>query len=234
MAMQQQQPHPCIMSSMMFCSEAKNLLCDQSFPASINNQNVNEFTSRSHNCGQLRLSHEGEYVTLCGWVHFQRGGRFIVLRDVYGLVQLVVPEVVPASLNLDMIKKLPLESVIQVKGIVQARPLDQINHNLLTGQIEIAIDDLKIIGSCKPSLPFQMKTNQKGQVNEKLRLTYRYLDLRRQMLQDILRIRAGFLSKVREFFDTYGFVEVETPTLFKQTPGVSNHFLMSMVHGTNG
>lgn len=218
---QQQPPHPCIMSSMMLCSEAKNLLFDNSFPVSTSNQNVNDFTTRSHNCGQLRIAHEGEYVTLCGWVHFQRGGRFIVLRDVYGLVQLVVPEIVPPSLNVENIKKLPLETVIQVKGLVQARPIDQINHNLLTGQIEVSIDELKIIGKCKTDLPFQMKNNQKGQVNEQLRLTYRYLDLRRQLMQDILRIRAGFLSKVREFFDIYGFVEVETPTLFKKTPGVS-------------
>lgn len=205
----------------MFCSEAKKLLCHNSFPASSTSHTVNEFTLRTHNCGQLRLSHEGEYVTLCGWVHFQRGGRFIVLRDVYGLVQLVVPEVAPTSLNVESIRKLPLESVIQVKGMVQARPMDQMNHSLLTGQIEVAIDELKIVGKCKSNLPFQMKNNLKGQVNEQLRLTYRYLDLRRQLMQDILRFRAGFLAKVRQFFHLYGFVEVETPTLFKKTPGVS-------------
>lgn len=185
---------------------------------------VNEYTFRSHNCGQLRSSDEGKTVTVCGWVQFQRMGKFITLRDSYGVIQLIVPDSPNCNLDPQEYAKLPLESVIVAKGMVKRRPDDQINKKMATGEVEIELSDLRVIGQCKTKLPYHIRDFQK--VNENLRLKYRYLDLRNTELQTNLRLRSQFVMRLREYFNKFSFIEVETPTLFKKTPGVSSLLLM--------
>lgn len=200
-----------IASSASFCTTSK---CLTSQPPTL----VNEFTFRSHNCGQLRASDEGRSVTVCGWVQFQRGGKFITLRDSYGVIQLIVPDSPDCNLDPEDYRKMPLETVLMARGVVRRRPEDQVNKKMATGEIEIELTTIKILGGCKSKLPYQIRDFQK--VNETLRLKYRYLDLRNRELQHNLRLRSNLTMKMREFFHKHSFVEVETPTLFKKTPGV--------------
>lgn len=206
-------------SSAIISSKFNTIMLCNTGPRRKSSDLINCYSYRSHNCGQLRVSHEGKMVTLCGWVSYQRMGKFITIRDAYGMVQLVIPDAPASSLSSRNFKKLPLESVVCAKGIVSRRPDHSINPKMSTGEIEVILSDLKVIGPCKSNLPFQLRDYQKA--NEQLRLKYRYLDLRNYHLQNNLRIRAAFLSRVREFLDSYGFIEIETPTLFKKTPGVS-------------
>jgi len=186
---------------------------------------VNEFSYRTHNCGQLRHTDHGKDVVLCGWIQYNRGGRFLVLRDSYGITQLIVPEAaVNPVLTSKSIAKIPLESVIVVKGIVRRRPHGQENKNLPTGEIEVILSDLKVVSEAADRLPFQIRSHNKPK--ETIRLKYRYLDLRMKEMQYNLRLRSQFVSKVRDFLNTYGFIEVETPTLFKETPGGAQEFVV--------
>lgn len=186
---------------------------------------MNEFTYRTHNCGQLRLSETGKDVTLTGWIQYNRGGKFLVLRDSYGLVQLVCPEsVINKDLSPEKMEKITLESVVLARGIVRPRPYDQVNKKLPTGEIEIILSDLKVLSLAKSKLPFQIRSHNKPK--ESLRLKHRYLDLRTKELQFNLRLRSQFLTKVRDFFNTYGFIEVETPTLARESPGGAQEFVV--------
>ena len=177
---------------------------------------VNKFTSRSHSCGQVDDSLVGEEVNLCGWVEFQRLGKFIVLRDCYGNVQLFVKD---KQLE-EMVKKLSLESVIQVKGIVQLRPEKDVNPEMVNGNIEVSVQDITVLNQSLANMPILARDYIN--VTEKTRLEYRYLDLRHPKMVRNLRLRSSFIMNLRNcLVDQYGFVEVETPTLFKATPGVS-------------
>lgn len=189
------------------------------------NQLVNDFTYRSHSCGQLRAADQGKDVCLCGWVQYNRAGRFLSLRDSYGITQLVVPEAAAnEQLTHKIMEKIPLESVVVAKGIVKRRPNGQENKHLATGEIEVILSDLKVMGEAKNSLPFLIRSHNKP--NEPLRLKHRYLDLRTKEMQHNLRLRSQFVSRIREFFNAYGFIEVETPTLFKGTPGGAQEFVV--------
>ena len=179
---------------------------------------MNDFTFRTHNCGQLRASDQGKDVSMCGWIQYNRAGRFLALRDPYGITQLVVPEAAANDqLTAKIIDKIPLESVVLAKGIVRRRPNGQENKHLATGDIEVVLSDLKVIGESKNSLPFLIRSQNKP--GEQLRLKHRYLDLRTKEMQYNLRLRSQFLHRIRDFFFSYGFLEVETPTLFMPTPG---------------
>jgi aspartyl-tRNA synthetase len=173
-------------------------------------------------CGKLRADDVSKQVKICGWLQYQRmGGLFVVLRDAFGTVQVVMSDPQLAKSVAD----LPLESVIEVSGIVKQRPRGQINMEMATGEIEVEAEQVKILNVCNNPMPFQI--HDFHQVKEALRLQYRYLDLRHEELQRNLRLRSSLLFKIREFLcEQHGFVDVETPTLFRKTPGGAREFVV--------
>ncbi|MFE8150973.1 aspartate--tRNA ligase [Brenneria goodwinii] len=182
---------------------------------------------RTEYCGQLNLSHVGQEVTLCGWVNRRRdlGGLiFIDMRDREGLVQVFFdPD------RQDVLKQaaeLRNEFCIQLKGVVRARPDNQINKDMATGEVEILATALTIINRAEP-LP--LDSNQTN--TEEARLKYRYLDLRRPEMAQRLKTRARITSFVRRFMDDHGFLDIETPMLTKATPeGARDYLVPSRVH----
>ncbi len=185
---------------------------------------------RSHHCGELKASDIGRSVTLCGWVNKYRNLgslHFIDLRDKFGVTQLGFVEF---KGNIDELKKCSLESVILAKGIVQARPIEAQNTNMITGEIEVQVTELTILSRSDidniPFLPYGAV-----EATEDLRLKYRYLDLRTKRLQDILQMRSRTMNKIRALLDNENFIEVETPILYKSTPeGARDYIVPSRVH----
>uniref|UniRef100_A0AAV2JRB1 Aminoacyl-transfer RNA synthetases class-II family profile domain-containing protein n=1 Tax=Knipowitschia caucasica TaxID=637954 RepID=A0AAV2JRB1_KNICA len=185
---------------------------------------VNSWSSRTHTCGELRSSHTGEKVTLCGWVQYKRHGLFIILRDFGGLTQILIPQQESMHRVKECLSDVPVESVIKVVGTVQQRPPGQENKDMVTGQIEVSAESVEILNTCK-KLPFEIKDFVKK--SESLRMQYRYLDLRSSQMQRNLRLRSELVMKMREYLcNLHGFVDVETPTLFKRTPGGAKEFLV--------
>ena len=185
---------------------------------------------RSHTCGELRSSHVGETVTLCGWVNSYRdhgGTVFIDLRDRYGLVQVVyAPEAGDAVM--DEGGKLRCEDCIQVTGTVAQRPDETKNDKLDTGEIELRVTEHALLNKCKqpPFLPTQ--TDLPG---EDLRLKHRYLDLRRTKMQETMMLRSRIIKIMRDYFDDLNFIDVETPILGRSTPeGARDYLVPSRVH----
>jgi aspartyl-tRNA synthetase len=180
------------------------------------------------NCGELRPAHIGQEVTLAGWVHRQRdhgGVTFIDLRDHTGLVQIVADPSKPAT---RVIQDARMEWVLQVTGVVRARPAGAENPGLATGAIEVDVQQCTVLNPAKP-LPFMI--NKDEDTDENVRLKYRYLDLRRQRLQNNLRLRHKVVKFMRDYLDQRGFIEVETPILFKTTPeGARDYLVPSRVH----
>lgn len=178
---------------------------------------INKFTYRTHNCGELVEENVGENVVLCGWLEFHRMRKFFTLRDGYGHTQVIIPD---EKSKLVKIEEIPFESILNVTGKVLARPPDMRNPNMTTGNIEIVLEDLEILNMAEKSLPIDVK--EFNRAKETLRLQHRYIDLRFPDMQKNLRTRSNILMKMREFLiNRAGFVEVETPTLFRRTPGVS-------------
>uniref|UniRef100_A0A8C6FVX5 Aspartyl-tRNA synthetase 2, mitochondrial n=1 Tax=Moschus moschiferus TaxID=68415 RepID=A0A8C6FVX5_MOSMO len=185
---------------------------------------LSSFVARTNTCGELRSSHLGQEVTLCGWIQFRRQNIFLVLRDFHGLVQVVIPQDEPAASVKKILCEAPMESVVQVSGTVISRPPGQKNPKMPTGEIEIKVKTAKLLNSCK-KLPFEIKDFMKK--TEALRLQYRYLDLRSVQMQYNLRLRSQMVMKMREYLcNLHGFVDVETPTLFKRTPGGAKEFVI--------
>ncbi|XP_049282569.1 aspartate--tRNA ligase, mitochondrial [Anopheles funestus] len=183
---------------------------------------INQFTTRSHNCGELRITHVGQEVTLCGWLEFSRMNKFFTLRDGYGTVQSIVPEDMCNKYKLD---DLAFESILRVTGTVQPRPSGQANRAIPTGEIEIHVSGLEVLNEAKKRLPIHVKDHNRAKEN--LRLEHRYIDLRNRDLQHNLRVRSQVIMKMREcMINDYGFVEVETPTLFRRTPGGAQEFVV--------
>ncbi len=184
-----------------------------------------QFERRTHTCGELRESDIGKRVVLNGWVDSRRdlgGVIFIDLRDRYGITQVVFEPAFNKEAH-ETAKKLRSEYVISVKGIVRNRPEDTLNPNLPTGMIDVKADELIILNeSLTP--PFQIKDNI--DVNEDLRLKYRYLDLRRTKMQNNLLLRHRVYQIVRNYFDENNFIEIETPMLMKSTPEGARDFLV--------
>lgn len=185
---------------------------------------------RTHHAGELRSSDIGKTVTLCGWVNKYRNLgslHFIDLRDKFGITQLGF---VNFKGNIDDLKKCSLESVIMAKGTVQARPSEAQNAQMETGTVEVQVEELTLLSRSDidsiPFLPFGSV-----EATEDLRLKYRYLDLRTKKLQDILLLRSKTMNKVRTLLGDEGFVEVETPILYKSTPeGARDYIVPSRVH----
>ncbi|KAB1260833.1 Aspartate--tRNA ligase; mitochondrial [Camelus dromedarius] len=191
---------------------------------------LSSFVARTNTCGELRSSHLGQEVTLCGWIQYRRQNIFLVLRDFNGLVQVVIPQDESAASVKKILCEAPVESVVQVSGIVISRPPGQenpVSHletKMPTGEIEIKVKTAKLLNSCK-KLPFEIKDFLKK--TEALRLQYRYLDLRSSQMQYNLRLRSQMVMKMREYLcNLHGFVDVETPTLFKRTPGGAKEFVI--------
>ncbi|GLH15350.1 Aspartate--tRNA ligase, mitochondrial-like Protein, partial [Gryllus bimaculatus] len=183
----------------------------------------NRYSLRSHTCGELCLSHVNNKVKLCGWVQYQRMGRFLILRDRYGVTQLIVPDT-RKDLK-ELLETLPFESVVAAEGIVQKRPPGQENLHMPTGKIEVHIEKLIVLNVAKPQLPFSIR--EYNQAKEALQMKYRYLALRFPHLQKNLLLRSKFLLRIREYLcKECDFVEVETPTLFRRTPGGAQEFVV--------
>uniref|UniRef100_A0A7N6A1S5 Aminoacyl-transfer RNA synthetases class-II family profile domain-containing protein n=1 Tax=Anabas testudineus TaxID=64144 RepID=A0A7N6A1S5_ANATE len=167
---------------------------------------------RSHTCGELRSHHLGDKVTLCGWVQYLRNlknkkSRYISARHL------------KAALC-----DLTAESVIKVTGTVRRRPVGQENKGMPTGEIEVLAEDVEVFNVCR-QLPFEIKDFIRK--SESLRMQYRYLDLRSSQMQKNLRLRSKLVMKMREYLcNVHGFVDVETPTLFKRTPGGAKEFVV--------
>lgn len=184
-----------------------------------------KFKKRTHTCGELRESNIGQNVVLNGWVATRRdlgGVIFIELRDRYGITQVVFEPSHNAEAH-ELAKKLRSEYVISVEGKVRKRPEGTENPALETGNIDVMVDKLIILNQSETP-PFQIEDNI--DVNEDLRLKYRYLDLRRREMQKNLLLRHKMYQLTRKYFDSIGFVEIETPILMKSTPEGARDFLV--------
>ena len=203
-------------------SRAKNLMLD-----------VLGTLERTHTCGELRESHVGQQVVLMGWVAKKRDFgvfTFVDLRDREGITQIVVREE-DASAAHAKAKNLRGEFVIAVKGEVVSRSEGTHNAKLATGDIEVKVSEILILNDAKVP-PFQLEVaGSENLAAEDTRLKYRYLDLRRPQLQHNIRMRAKAVAKIREYFDTRGFIEIETPILLKSTPEGARDFIVpSRIH----
>uniref|UniRef100_A0A2K5R7R8 Aspartyl-tRNA synthetase 2, mitochondrial n=1 Tax=Cebus imitator TaxID=2715852 RepID=A0A2K5R7R8_CEBIM len=188
------------------------------------NPEFSSFVVRTNTCGELRSSHLGQEVTLCGWIQYRRQNTFLVLRDFHGLVQVIIPQDESAASVRKILCEAPMESVVQVSGTVISRPAGQENPKMPTGEIEIKVKTAELLNACK-KLPFEIKDFMKK--TEALRLQYRYLDLRSFQMQYNLRLRSQMVMKMRDYLcNLHGFVDIETPTLFKRTPGGAKEFLV--------
>ena len=185
---------------------------------------------KTHTCGELRPSHIGQQVALAGWIHRRRdhgGVTFIDLRDRWGLIQVVANSATSAAAHQAAIDARS-EWVVQVEGVVRRRPQGMENPSLATGEIEVEVQALRVLNPARTP-PFPI--NEETEVDESVRLKYRYLDLRRARLQRVLELRHRLVKYIRDFLDARGFWEVETPILFKTTPeGARDYLVPSRVH----
>ena len=184
---------------------------------------------RTHYCGELSEVNIGERVVLEGWVNRRRdlGGLiFLDLRDREGLVQAVVDPASPAFATAEQVRG---EYVVRVEGTVRPRPEDQKNPRLKTGGVEVAVEALEVLSEARTP-PFAVDAGWRGEadpeVNEELRLRYRYLDLRRKSMMERLRLRHKVEKAIWDFLDREGFYYVETPELTKSTPEGARDFLV--------
>lgn len=180
---------------------------------------------RTHTCGELRASHEGETVTLSGWVHRRRDHGeliFMDLRDRYGLTQVVFDPSVNKEAHAIANQARP-EYVLKLTGTVRKRPAGQENKDFASGEIEVSIQEASVLNKAKTP-PFEI--DQEKDVNEEVRLKYRYLDLRRDRMKKNIVFRHQFIKRLRDLMDQNGFVEVETPMLMKGTPEGSREFIV--------
>ena len=185
---------------------------------------------KSHTCGELTAEHAQQEVTLAGWVHRRRdhgGVTFMDLRDRFGLVQIVTntdkyPE---AHKAMEPVRS---EWVIQVKGQVHKRPEGMINPEMFTGEVEVEVQEVKILNPAKTT---PIYINKEEEIDEQVRLRYRYLDLRKDRMRGNLVLRHQVIKFIRDYLDQNGFLEVETPILFKTTPeGARDYLVPSRVH----
>jgi aspartyl-tRNA synthetase len=183
---------------------------------------------RTHYCGAVTAADIGDTVTLCGWAHRRRdhgGVIFIDLRDREGIMQVVIDPDTPAAFKLA--EDVRSEFVLRIEGLVRPRPAGTENPNMPTGMVELLTKSLEVLN---PSLtpPFQIDDDN---INENIRLTYRYLDLRREPMQKNLRLRYRVSKIMRDYLDAHGFMEVETPMLTRSTPeGARDYLVPSRVH----
>jgi aspartyl-tRNA synthetase len=185
---------------------------------------------RSHTCGELRSSHIGQQVTLCGWVDTLRdhsGAIFLDLRDRYGVTQVVVQRE-SGEATLELAKRLRGEDVVKITGTVASRLEGKTNVKLETGEIEIRTTAVEILNRSQTPPFFPNHGEQPG---EETRLKYRYLDLRRKSMQDTLILRSRIIKAMRDYCAVHNFIDVETPILGRSTPeGARDYLVPSRVH----
>src|SRR5688572_11728856 len=178
---------------------------------------------RTEYCGSTDTRFLGQSITLFGWAHRRRdhgGVIFIDLRDRDGLVQVVCdPDRAETFATADRVRH---EFVLRVKGLVRRRPEGTVNTDLKSGEVEVLAHEIEVLNSAATP-PFMMDDEQ---ISEEVRLKYRFLDLRRPAMQRILRMRHATSRAVREYLDENGFVDVETPVLYKSTPEGAREFLV--------
>ena len=181
---------------------------------------------RTHNLGELRLKNIGEVVTLSGWVDTKRNVStsltFIDLRDREGKTQIVFNNELLSEKVLEEVQKLKSESVIRVVGEVKER--SNKNPNIPTGEIEVFAKEIEILNACD-TLPFQI-SGIDDNLSENMRLTYRYLDIRRSKMINNLKMRHRMIMSIRNYMDQAGFLDVDTPVLTKSTPEGARDFLV--------
>ncbi|HQR83114.1 MAG TPA: aspartate--tRNA ligase, partial [Thiotrichales bacterium] len=183
---------------------------------------------RSHLANSVTEALEGQTVQLCGWVNRRRdhgGVIFIDLRDHTGFVQVVVdPDTADAFAKAEHIRN---ECVLQIQGRVRLRPEGTANANIASGKIEVLAKDLQVLSMAEP-IPFQLDEKH---LSEEVRLKYRYLDLRRDAMQNNLRTRSKTVSIMRRYLESHAFNEIETPILTKSTPeGARDYLVPSRTH----
>ena len=182
---------------------------------------------RTHYCGQVNEKLLGQEVTVAGWVHRRRdhgGVIFVDLRDREGLLQIVFDP--GAASVFGEAERLRNEFVVRVAGRVRERPTGTVNPNLASGRVELVARELELLNRSEP-LPFQLDE----QVGEEVRLRYRYLDLRREVMSQRLRLRFSLTRSMRAWLDTHGFIDLETPMLTKATPeGARDYLVPSRTH----
>ncbi|MFA4931062.1 MAG: aspartate--tRNA ligase [Patescibacteria group bacterium] len=181
---------------------------------------------RTHTCGELNKTNANEEVTLSGWVHKSRdlGGLiFIDLRDRYGITQVTVdPENKEAH---EVAEGLHYEYVVKVTGKVVVRPEKMVNKELATGEIELCADKMEILSKAEP-LPFEIFETSKEGVKEDLRLTYRFLDLRREPMQKNIMFRDQMVTHIRQYMHDKGYIHIDTPILTSSSPEGARDFLV--------
>ncbi len=181
---------------------------------------------RTHTCGELRASHAGQSVTVSGWVNRRRdhgGVVFFDLRDRSGIVQITINPDLPQE-ALDLVASVRFEWVLQIEGLVHKRPAGNENPNMETGEIEIIAKNITVLNPAK-TLPF-MVSSDTDLADENARLKYRYLDLRRERMTRNMVLRHKVIKFMRDYLDEKGFIEIETPIMFKATPEGARDYLV--------
>ncbi|MEA2065031.1 MAG: aspartate--tRNA ligase [Patescibacteria group bacterium] len=182
---------------------------------------------RTHTCGQLTKKDAGKRVKIAGWAHSRRdhgGIIFIDLRDRYGLTQITFnPKISQEAFS--EADKIRSEWVIQAEGKIVLRPNNMINKKLITGEIEVDCDKIKIFSKSKTP-PFEISEDKSKEANEELRMKYRYIDLRRKKMLKNLELRNRTTKLIRDYFYKNGFIDIETPCLIKDTPEGSREYLV--------
>ena len=178
---------------------------------------------RSHRCDELSKKNVGSKISLAGWINKKRDHGnllFIDLRDNYGLTQCIIDK---DNINFDVLEKIQLETVIKVVGKVVNRSKETINKEIETGEIEVVIEDFKILGKCK-ELPMPIFSDQ--EYSEEIRLKYRFLDLRRKKIHENIILRSRVISFIRNEMNKFGFLEFQTPILTSSSPEGARDFLV--------
>ncbi|XP_076237922.1 aspartyl-tRNA synthetase, mitochondrial [Calliopsis andreniformis] len=204
-----------------------NLAATKEIPEKKNTKPVNKYVSRTHTCGELNIQNVGDNVHLCGWLEYQRMNKFATLRDSYGSTQLIIEDHRTDLKNL--IHACKFESVLAVTGTVVERPKGLNNPKMKTGDIEVQIESIEILNTATSDLPLFIR--EFNEAKENLQLKYRYLALRYPKLQRNLRLRSQVIAKMRDYLiKECDFVDIETPTLFKSTPGGAQEFIVPTQH----
>ena len=181
---------------------------------------------RTHTCGELRPSHAGQTITLAGWVNRRRdhgGVAFLDLRDRSGHVQVTINPDLPKE-TLDIVSNVRFEWVLQVEGLVQRRPAGMENPKMATGEIEVIAKKISVLNPSRTP-PF-MINSENDLPDENTRLKYRYLDLRRERMTRNMVLRHKVIKFMRDYLDKEGFIEIETPIMFKATPEGARDYLV--------
>ena len=178
---------------------------------------------RSHNCDQLRKKDVGKKVLLSGWINKKRDHGnllFIDLRDNYGITQCIIDK---ENANFSTLEKMQLETVIKIDGEVVSRSKETINKEINTGEVEVVIKSLNVLGTCK-ELPMPIFSDQ--EYSEEIRLRYRFLDLRRKKIHENIVLRSKVISFIRNEMNKLGFLEYQTPILTSSSPEGARDFLV--------